>query len=586
LYQVLLNPVSNAVKFTQQGEAVVEICRLQRWDDIPPGHRPNYVTKGGPPPAASSYLLVRVRDTGIGIPPEVLPSLFQAYVQANAHVQRKYGGTGLGLAISKKIIESLGGSIWVESVPAQGTTFSFCWPSRRVDGHSPAREPAVEAGRSANHRQATPGQAEKILIIENGTANRAYLQAEVQRMQFAPMAYANPQEALAWLARNQVRAAIIDDRVNDPDGVARQIRQISGNALLPLILLTPINAERSQLADIPPPSRRIYKPIKLEAIQQSLNQLIRQEPSVPTQPVPRPAPAVTPKLGESYPTQILLADDNPINLQVGLNLLRRIGCSADTASDGQEVLNTLSQKRYDILLLDIQMPLMDGFAVAQRIRQQEREAKQAGNGEPKFPLVIIAITANVMRGDSERMMAVGMNDYLAKPVDSRAFDTTLTRWIRHVHMARSMVNTRGVQPRAEEALHSMPGTTANGACAHPNTLERGADREPPVNLTQFRKIAGTSEAEVRSLRELFLDRTSDLMRQLKQALADGNTGEAKRLAHKGSGSSGTCGMPPLAGLLRDTERLSEAGQLADARLAFESAQCEFEQVREFLQKVI
>ncbi len=271
---------------------------------------------------------------------------------------------------------------------------------------------------------------------------------------------------------------------------------------------------------------------------------------------------------------ILLADDNQINQQVGLNLLQRMGYTADLASDGRETMEALRRKRYDLLLLDIQMPFMDGFEVARSVRQQEREAGGAGNASCAPPLVIVAVTANAMHADRERMMAVGMNDCLAKPVNFATFKDTITRWLRYVQLFRSMADKRAVQ--APEAAAARSGSPAG----------READREPPVDLARFRQIAGPSKAEAQDLRRLFLDRTAELMRQLEQALVEGHMAEAKSLAHKGAGSSGTCGMTALTRWLKETERLSGAGQLANAQTAFEEAQREAESVREFLLREI
>lgn len=572
--QVLLNLVGNAVKFTDRGEVVVELCRLESWDSVPEQFQPAVSSSTGTLAPAGDFLLAKVRDTGSGISENVLPNLFQAYTQASSRVQHTHGGTGLGLAISKRIVQALGGSIWAESVVGQGSTFSFCLPAQET------AEPNTEANAENTAFLVQPrseaGLRENILIIEDGASSRAFLQAEVQRLQFEPVACANPQEALAWLANHRARAVIVDDRVKNPADLAMQMRKLNGNMPLPLLLLASITSKQRELAEVPQPFRRVYKPLKLEAIRQGLNQLVQEnEPSViaPGAPTAPAAQSAKPKVGELYPVSILLADDNQINQQVGMHLLRRIGCTADMASDGAEVLAMLAKKHYDVLLLDIQMPVMDGFAVAKAIRQQEREA--AGQGR-KLPMVIVAVTANAMRGDREQMMEAGMNDYLSKPVDPATFEATLGRWARYVHGVRN-----GVKPEAAEASQAAAVPSAPEVAP---VRPANGNRPKPVDLRRFREIAGPSDEDAVHLRQLFLDRTTDLVRNLQQALMAGDRASAAKLAHKGAGSSGTCGMMGLAERLREVERFCESGGTGAPQPMLAAVKQEFDEVRDFMAK--
>lgn len=362
-----------------------------------------------------------------------------------------------------------------------------------------------------------------------------------------------------------------------------------GEALRPLLQRIVAAAEALRHGALPEAERRQVQEI-LTAGAAGLNLLeepapaIKAEPEKPATiteasgaaPVPSaaaPAPAA-PKPGELYPVSILLADDNPINQRVGLQLVNRVGCVADLASNGLETLEAIARKHYDVLLLDIQMPGMDGYQVAQEIRQREQAASAAG--APAKQMVIIAVTANAVRGDRERMMAAGMNDFLAKPVDFASFEKMMVRWMRQLQMMRaSGKREAGV---AEVAVPPAPEPASAELVAEPGA----ASGAPPVDLARFRELAGGGADDARSLSQLFHSRTSELVRQLQLAVAEGRGMDAKQLAHKGLGSSGTCGMDALAARFQQVERLCGAGQTEAARPFVEGMAGELERVQQFL----
>jgi len=391
LRQILINLLSNAIKFTDVGEVSVSVkvehCYVTDSTQNPDSHT-----------SPTVCLMFSVKDTGIGIPKDRFNRLFQRFSQLDSSTTRQYGGTGLGLIISKQLSEMMGGEIWVDSTLGEGSTFSFC-VVLSVD--QDASEPNVTTPQ--------PQLAGKrVLIIDDNPTSCQILTQQTQCWGMIARSTQSGNEALGWL--NQKEAfdlAIIDRQMPEMNGLTLglQIHNQPGFKQLPLVLLTPIGKlttktsliERHFAACLP-------KPIKLGQLYNTLTQVLgRQATAIKSQPD-------SPKSGDSplalqLPLRILLAEDNIVNQKVELLLLKRLGYQADLVSNGQEVLDAISRQSYDVILMDVQMPEMDGLTATRHICQNYSQRPW-----------IVALTANAMQEDRETCLEAGMDDYISKPI--------------------------------------------------------------------------------------------------------------------------------------------------------------------------
>jgi PAS domain S-box-containing protein len=384
LRQILINLLGNALKFTEQGEVELTVR-----------------------PGPAGELVFAVRDTGIGISPEGQARLFQSFSQVDASTTRKYGGTGLGLAISKRLAEMMGGTMGVTSVLGQGSTFHFTIRVQPVPTAS--RLFVTPAARSLQHR--------RLLVVDDNAASRRILGSLAAKWGLHAQLVASGPEGLDLLGGGATfDLAILDMQMPDMDGVmlAQEIRRRLGAKAPPLLLLSSIGRSRAAL----PPglfAAVLHKPAKASQIFDELTRILGTEVAAgePDSPV------FTPEAVMARTDKILLAEDNTINQRVAQLMLGRLGYRADIAANGWEVLTALERQPYDIILMDVQMPELDGLEATRRIRQTA-----AGHGVRPW---IIALTADALQGDRERCLAAGMNDYLSKPIKSAELAAALAR---------------------------------------------------------------------------------------------------------------------------------------------------------------
>ena len=390
LRQILVNLVGNALKFTERGEVHVAVRVLIEAD-------------------GSRNLIFAVRDTGIGIPPDAQSRLFSAFTQVDASTTRKYGGTGLGLAISRRLAELMGGRMWLQSEPGVGSTFSFSIQAEWTP-----------AGPRRIHPTRAVLRGLRMLVVDDNSTNRRILADLADRWEaFAQLASDGP-SALEILRGEQVfDLAILDMHMPEMDGVelARAIRALPSRTRLPLVLLSSIGH------DIPANEKNLFagvlsKPAKPGQLHDALCLALGKPPSDQSErPQKRPVFA-TEDSGGPRPERILVAEDNPVNQRVAQHLLSRLGYRADIVGNGLEVLDALARQPYDIILMDVQMPEMDGFEAARRLR-----ASPPPHGRPW----IIAVTANAMEGDREACLTAGMDDYVSKPMRVDALAAAIAR---------------------------------------------------------------------------------------------------------------------------------------------------------------
>ncbi|MEO6742974.1 MAG: GAF domain-containing protein [Caldimonas sp.] len=379
LRQVLLNVLANAVKFTERGEVVVSV-----------GARP---AEGG------VQLTFAVRDTGIGLSEQGRSRLFQSFSQADSSTTRKYGGTGLGLAISKRLAELMGGTMWVESAgPGHGSTFFFTIVAPLAESPQANRRELLGA------QPALAGRC--VLVVDDNATNRKVLALQAGKWGMQVRDTESPAEALRWAGDGMpFDAAIVDMHMPEMDGLAlaAQVRRLRPS--LPLILFSSLG--RKEAGDSEGLfSAYLSKPLRQSQLFDTLVGLLSHD-AARQRVEPKAKPTIDAGMAARHPLRILLAEDNVVNQKLALRLLQQMGYRADLASNGVEAIECLERQPYDVVLMDVQMPEMDGLEASRRIT-----ARWSNGARPR----IVAMTANAMQGDREECLAAGMDDYVTKPI--------------------------------------------------------------------------------------------------------------------------------------------------------------------------
>ncbi|MFT5193304.1 MAG: PAS domain S-box-containing protein [Cellvibrionaceae bacterium] len=377
--QILVNLLSNAVKFTEQGEVIVSVEKQTG-------------------PDGRNQLHVAVRDTGIGIPEEAIGRLFQSFSQVDASTTRNYGGSGLGLAISKELAELMGGQMWVESVFGKGSTFHFTFDlTAAQDIIIPKLEKPPELA------------GKRLLIVDDNETNRMILIRQTMLWGMLPEAASSGEEALRWLnEKRDYDLAIIEMNMPKMDGcmLASEIQGLSHYSNFPLIMLSSIGYK------LPARGKALFsaqasKPVKVKALRKVIESVCRDQEPVKLKAKPETRITTKDDSLTKSPVRILLTEDNVANQKVALGALKHLGYRADLAVNGREAVEAVEQFAYEVILMDVQMPEMDGIEATQQIRKRCSETKQP---------YIIAMTANAVTGDKERFLAAGMDAYVSKPV--------------------------------------------------------------------------------------------------------------------------------------------------------------------------
>ena len=393
LRQVLVNLLGNAVKFTEAGEVRLAVLESSRRGDCVTMH-------------------FAVSDTGIGIAPESRSRIFDAFVQTDGSNTRRYGGTGLGLAICSRLVGLMSGRIWVESEVGQGSTFHFTVTFALSPSPAPPPAPLPEA--EALHDLTA-------LVVDDNATSRRILRDILTGWHIQPVVAESAAEALEVL-RQRTRTpgsfglAILDLHMPEMDGfaLARRIQEDRLPAGPRIVMLHSLDAraaasERSAggMAEY------LVKPVTRAKLLKSIRKALGREP------LPRPS-EMSARSGATRPLRILLAEDNPVNRMVAVRLLEKRGHSIAAAPNGAEALDALSRETFDLILMDIQMPVMNGYDATRALRERER---QSGGHIP-----VIALTAHAMNGDRELCVEAGMDDYLSKPIQTHEMDEVLARW--------------------------------------------------------------------------------------------------------------------------------------------------------------
>ena len=562
LRQVLLNLLSNAVKFTERGEVVLSV-----------NARPL------DPATRLHELAFSVRDTGIGIPPDRLGRLFQSFSQVDASTTRRYGGTGLGLAISQRLAELMGGRISVTSEVGVGSDFSFTIRAAAADAPAPVR-------RDLSGVQPTL-RGKRALVVDDNDTNRRILTTHFAAWGMHTRATGSPLEALGWIRSGEpFDIGILDMHMPEMDGVtlARAIRERDAAADLPLILFTSLGRREAQV-ESEGFAAYLHKPIKPSQLFDALVSVLAEQPvHVAARETPRSE--IVPDMARRHPLRILLAEDNVVNQKVALRLLGQMGYRADVAANGLEAIDAVGRQVYDVVLMDVQMPELDGFEASREINR-----RWPGDRRPR----IVAMTANAMQGDRELCTAAGMDDYVAKPVRVEELVAALQRSPRRAETgARASTSVGTVGSAAEPAAPGGPrlstisrrlGSASEGRRTPPAATD--GPQPGAVDRTAIDRLVATMGAPfVVELIHTFVDDGRDLIAALHRTLAASDIDAFRRAAHSLKSTGETVGATGLAAIARELEASARAGSLAgvEARVrqvdqAFEIATHTLEELR-------
>lgn len=555
LRQILVNLLNNAVKFTPQGEVVLSVRSQLLRHKLTEGQ----ASQNGSAPSAAAYKVhFAVRDTGIGIPADRMDRLFHSFSQVDASTTRKYGGTGLGLTISKRLSEIMGGHMWVESngIPGEGSTFHFT-----ILAEAAPSQPRIYL------RSKQPKLAGKqLLIVDDNATNRLILARQAQAWGMQPRAAASGEEALAWITRGDpFDLAILDMQIPEMDGLtlAQEIRRHRTAHVLPLVVLTSLGLreQSEQMAQVEF-AAFLTKPIKPAQLYHTLLGIFEGQPTK----VKPDAPGLTgfdPELAQRRPLRILLAEDNAVNQKVALHLLERMGYLADVAANGLEVLQALERQPYDVVLMDMQMPEMDGLEASQAIH------KQWPAGQRPW---IIAMTANALQGDRERCLRVGMNDYVSKPV--RPDD--LARALNQCPARLEPLEIKALTPASHPP--DRPAGEGNG-----HLPQKDQVLEARV-LAELRELLGEQAPRmIVELIDLYLETATPLLEEIRSAIREQDGPALYRAAHTLKPSSAHLGAVYLAALCEELETLGKTGQLEKAAATQRQLEIEFNRVKPALE---
>ena len=540
LCQILTNLVSNAVKFTAEGEIVVSIGVVERQQGF-------------------TTLRVEVRDTGIGISPDAREHIFDGFTQADGSMTRKYGGSGLGLTIAKSLAEMMGGQMGAESEIGRGSMFWFT--ARLEEGREPSR---------AQPRLGTHLQGLRMLIVEDNTTNRAILHQQVSSWGMQVAVAESGEEALALLrtsARQDQRydVALLDMKLPGIDGaeLARTIKADPSITSVTLVMLTSVDgSSHAPIEEQTGIAARLVKPVRQRDLYRCLARLVGKARDDRDDADEASHPVDDTDLSHG---RILLVEDNAVNQAVAQAMLHQLGCHVDVAENGGQAIAAHEVATYDVILMDCQMPDMDGYEATRRIRELEAGGDTEltrVDGQPAH-VPIVAMTAHAMDGDRERCLAAGMDDYLSKPFTCQQLSDILRRWVK-----RSPVTANeGMADRRPGARSGTP------------VIDHAA-------LDDIRALASAGSPDLLTkVLTLYLDESSKLVSQLTDAAKTGDVETMCQAAHSLKSASANVGARKLAALCEEIEQLgrTQGTRVTDAAVSTVSAiEVEHEAVRAIL----
>jgi PAS domain S-box-containing protein len=504
LRQVLTNLIGNSIKFTDAGEVVVDVLRQDE-----------------------HTLRFSVHDTGIGIDSATTARLFQAFEQADGSTTRRFGGTGLGLAICRSLVEIMGGTIGVDSTPGEGSTFWFTLPLTSAQSLPPVPSPSILVNR-------------RVLVVDDNATNREIMEFHVHAGGMLSASAVDGVDALEQLNQACDRGepfdvAVIDMKMPRMDGIAladavRNDPRLAGTKLVLVTSLhSPEELSRARASGI---GAYLSKPVKRTELFRALALSLGEEQT------DRKSTPVSTKLPR-ISARVLLAEDNGVNQVVARNMLKALGCEFEIVPNGQAALDALAGGGFDLVLMDCQMPVMDGHAATRAIRAREEEG-----GAPRLP--IVALTANALVGDAADCLASGMDDHLAKPYTRAQLGAVLARWLpagRVDHVEADSEGAAKAVPRAADMRESL--------------LDQAA-------LNNIRAVDDDGSVLCEVI-QMYLDESPVQLAAMKEALDKGQGVQLGQQAHAMKSASFNVGAKSVGELCRRAERLGKSGALDEAR---------------------
>ncbi len=507
LKQILINLSNNALKFVSNGEILIQTTLLEVDDN-------------------ECRFRFTVRDTGMGIAPEVLPKLFEAFTQADSSTTRKHGGTGLGLTISKLLVEKMNGQIWAESEQGIGSAFHF---TIMLGKQSQEMEPKLLFPNNL--------AGLKVLIVDDNLTALDIIRRIIRSFGFKDDVAVTGSEAIVKIREQKFDLVIMDWKMPNLDGIAatRIIRKYQSESELPIIMLTAFGKEEQfQEAMAAGVTEFLNKPINRSTLFDTIMKVFSVEGH-------RISKAERTILNDLEATQkirgadILLVEDNSINQELALEILGSAGVLVEVASNGLEGFDKVKERQFDAVLMDIQMPVMDGFESTEAIRGWEKSTPSG-----RKPIPIIAMTANAMIGDREKCLEKGMDDYVTKPIDTRKLFNTLAAWV--------IPNSDNVK-KAEENIEAFIQKANNNK--HDTHIPENL---PGIDMkSAMERLAGNFKTYKMLLGE-FVSKYSESVADFQKAVAENNTEDICRMAHSIKGVAGNLSAKSLQGAAQNIER--------------------------------
>ena len=524
--QILTNLLGNAVKFTEEGEVVIRVELEEETED-------------------SAKLVVSVVDTGVGIPTEKQAWIFESFTQADGSTTRKHGGTGLGLSISRRLVEMMGGKIGVESEPGKGSRFWFTVAlQKQEDSHEnlPPVAPDIRGMR--------------ILVVDDNQTNRTILVKMTESFGCSPEAVETGKEAIQALKRAAHKEklfdlVLLDMQMPGMDGeeTLGAIRQDPDIKDVTVIILTSLGV-RGDVARLQALGGAGYltKPIKQSQLFDTIITVLSRQKRVVGQEPIRIVTRHTIAEEKRRKTRILLAEDNPMNQKLAVALLKRAGYLMDAVENGRLAVEAINRRAYDLVLMDIQMPEMDGFEATRAIRKKQDERKD---------IPIVAMTAHAMKGDREKCLQAGMDDYVAKPIEPQELLGTIEKWTRSCDSNEATVG------RKESGTHQLPPGI-------PIDLEAALDR-----------FDGDNEFLEKMLQE-FVESAPKQLEMLEGAIKKGDAKLVEREAHSIKGAAGNLGATGIADVSLKLELLARKTNLTGTNHVIARLKTEFKRLEEYV----
>ena len=621
LRQILVNLLGNAIKFTKKGEVTVSVSAREisaeteygeireEWQwamgngqwamgneegneegaqlPIPhssfPTQKSKFKAQNYPIPSSQFNKTIyeiefAVKDSGIGIPADRIDRLFESFTQVDSSTTREYGGTGLGLAISKRLCEMMGGTMWVESQVGVGSTFYFTiaaeLPANLLQEGAPKCDTALARKR--------------VLIVDDNETNRQILSLQAQSWGMLPQEARSGYEAIGWIDQSEpFDIAILDMQMPVMDGLtlAGAIRKRPDCQALPLVMLTSIGKADLKSQELEKYFAAVLnKPIKQSQLNRVITRVLEGEP-IKVKRSFLGQLQLDPNMAKRLPLRILVAEDNLVNQQLALQLLQRMGYRADVVGNGLEVLDALQRQPYDVVLMDVNMPEMDGLTATSRIIE-----KWPPEELPK----IIAMTAYAMQGDREKCLRAGMNDYVSKPIRIEELVRALSQY-KPLGVASSPAATKQIAEGLSMSQQNLRANEQTGfAQFQPEgfSLKSAPSRSSAIDpidpkiLQDFRDTMGDSAEEfLAELINAYLEDCPSLLQKMRDAIALGNMAAIELAAHSLKSSSASLGAIAISELCQQLETAAKSASPStiDTLAVFSKIESEYEKVKLALQ---